>query len=91
MIAWLSVLLSLLPPLLMLLAIGTERLEATHLGAGMVREQDVKDFLDRVQRSRLGGGAISGAETARRERTSMRKQGRPADVPLVAWEGLNAG
>jgi hypothetical protein len=56
MIAWLSVLLSLLPPLLMLLAIGTERLEATRLGAGTVREQDVKDFLDRVQRLRLAGG-----------------------------------
>jgi hypothetical protein len=55
MIAWLSVLLSLLPPLLMLLAIGTERLETTRLGAGTVREEDVKDFLDRVHRLRLTG------------------------------------
>ena len=35
----------------MLLVIGTERLEANRLGAGTVREQDVKDFLDRVQRA----------------------------------------
>jgi hypothetical protein len=61
MIAWLSVLLSLLPPLLMLLAMGTERLEATRLGAGTVREEDVKDFLDRVHRLRLtGGGQLGG-------------------------------
>ena len=53
MIAWLSILVSLLPLLLMLLAIGTERLEATRLGVGTVREEDVKDFLDRVHRLQL--------------------------------------
>jgi hypothetical protein len=56
MIAWLSILVSLLPPLLMLLAVGTERLESTRLGAGTVREEDVKDFLDRVHRLRLTRG-----------------------------------
>lgn len=54
MIAWLSILLCLLPPLLMLLAVGTERLETTRLGLGTVREEDVKDFLDRVHRFQLG-------------------------------------
>ena len=53
MIAWLSILVSLLPLLLMLLAIGTERLEATRLGVGTVREEDVKNFLDRVHRLQL--------------------------------------
>ena len=53
MIAWLSILVSLLPLLLMLLAIGTERLEATRLGVGTIREEDVKDFLDRVHRLQL--------------------------------------
>jgi hypothetical protein len=57
MIAWLAVLVSLLPPLLMLLAVGTERLEATRLGAGTVREEDVKDFLDRTHRLSLTRGA----------------------------------
>ena len=57
MIAWLAVLVSLLPPLLMLLAVGTERLEATRLGAGTVREEDVKDFLDRAHRLSLTRGA----------------------------------
>jgi hypothetical protein len=56
MIAWLSILVSLLPPLLMLLAVGTERLETTHLGAGTVREEDVRDFLDRVHRLQLTRG-----------------------------------
>jgi hypothetical protein len=56
MIAWLSILVSLLPPLLMLLAVGTERLESTRLRAGTVREEDVKDFLDRVHRLRLTDG-----------------------------------
>lgn len=56
MIAWLSVLVSLLPPLLMLLAVGTQRLEATRLGAGIVREEDVKDFLDRAHRLSLARG-----------------------------------
>ena len=53
MSASLSILVLLLPPLLMLLAIGTERLETTRLGAGTVREEDVKDFLDRVHRRGL--------------------------------------
>jgi hypothetical protein len=56
MIAWLSVLVSLMPPALMLLAVGTERLETTRLGAGTVREEDVKDFLDRAHRLRLTRG-----------------------------------
>jgi len=56
MIAWLSILMSLLPALLMLLAVGTERLETTRLGTGTVREEDVKDFLDRVHRLQLGHG-----------------------------------
>jgi hypothetical protein len=56
MIAWLSILVSLLPPLLMLLAVGTERLETTRLGTGTVREEDVKDFLDRVHRAQLARG-----------------------------------
>ncbi|PVZ14232.1 hypothetical protein [Actinomycetospora cinnamomea] len=56
MIAWLSVLLSVLPPLLMLLAVGTERLETTRLKAGTVRVEDVEDFLDRVHRLRLNRG-----------------------------------
>lgn len=53
MIAWLSILVSLLPLLLMFLAIATEHLEATRLGVGTVREEDVKDFLDRVHRLQL--------------------------------------
>jgi len=40
----------------MLLAVGTERLETTRLGAGTVREEEVKDFLDRVHRLRLTRG-----------------------------------
>ena len=44
---------TLLPPMLMLFAIGTERLDTTRLGAGTLREEDVKDFLDRVHRRRL--------------------------------------
>ena len=60
MIAWLSILVSLLPLALMLLAVGTERLETTRLGAGTVREEDVKDFLDRVHRLRLNRGAHLG-------------------------------
>ena len=53
MILWLSGLVSLLPPLLMFLAVGTERLETTRLGTGTVREEDVKDFLGRLHRIRL--------------------------------------
>ena len=53
MIAWLSIAVTLLPPLLMLLAVGTERLETTRLGVGTVREEDVKNFLDRVHRLQL--------------------------------------
>ena len=60
MIAWLSILVSLLPPLLMLLAVGTERLETTRLKAGTVREEDVKDFLDRVHRLQLARGGHLG-------------------------------
>jgi hypothetical protein len=60
MIAWLSILVSLLPPLLMLLAVGTERLETTRLGTGTVREEDVKDFLDRVHRVQLARGERRG-------------------------------
>jgi hypothetical protein len=46
----------LLPSLLMLFAVGTERLETTRMGAGTVREEDVKVFLDRVQRVQLTRG-----------------------------------
>jgi hypothetical protein len=60
MIAWLSILVSPLPPLLMLLAVGGERLETTRSGAATVREEDVKDFLDRVLRLQLTRGDPAG-------------------------------
>lgn len=56
MMLWLSISVSLLPLLLMLFAVGTERLETTRLGTGTVREEDVRVFLERVQRRRLTRG-----------------------------------